>query len=118
MQDGRYTLPLIDVTAIATTPRGSMRLAVRSAKAFETYLTDQQRLNKVPTIDRVVVQQVQVPRRAEIFRPRSKTMPIVIFMAVMFATVGLAFLLENVRPPARPGESELAREDTSQRRSA
>jgi len=118
VQDGRYTLPLIDVTAIATTPRGSMRLAVRSAKAFETYLTDQQRLNKVPTDDRVVVQQVQLPRRAEIFRPRSKTMPIVIFMAVMFATVGLAFLLENVRPPARPGEPEVAREDTAQRRSA
>ena len=28
-------------------------------------------------------------------------MPIVIFLAVMFATVGLAFLLENIRPPAR-----------------
>ncbi len=44
------------------------------------------------------------PRGAEIFRPRSKTMPIVIFLAVMFATVGLAFLLENLRPRARPGE--------------
>lgn len=120
VQDGRYTLPLIDVTAIATTPRASMRLAVRSAKAFEQYLTEQQTINDVPKDDRVVVQQVQLPRRAEIFRPRSKTMPIVIFLAVMFATVGLAFLLENVRPPQRrPGEPvEVEQEDTAQRRSA
>ena len=119
VQDGRYTLPLIDVIAISTSPQGAMRLASRSAKAFETYLTDQQRLNDVPKADRVVVQQVERPRGADIYRPRSKTMPIVIFLAVMFATVGLAFLLENIRPPARPGErAEAAREDTAQRRSA
>ena len=119
VQDGRYTLPLIDVIAIATSPQRAMKLAVRGASAFETYLTEQQRINDVPTDDRVVVQQVERPRGAEIYRPRSKTMPIVIFLAVMFATVGLAFLLENVRPPARPGEPvAVAHEDASQRRTA
>ena len=34
--------------------------------------------------------------------PRSKTMPIVIFLAVMFATMSLVFVLENLRP--RPAE--------------
>ena len=119
VQDGRYTLPLIDVIAITTSPRGASTLAIRAAKAFETYLTEQQRINDVPKDDRVVVQQVERPRGAEIYRPRSKTMPIVIFLAVMFATVGLAFLLENVRPPARPGEPvAVASEDASQRRTA
>ena len=60
------------------------------------------------------------PRGAEIFQPRSKTMPIVIFLAVMFATVGLAFLLENLRPPCAAGRAavELAHDDTAQRRTA
>ena len=67
----------------------------------------------------MVLEQVLRPRNAEIFQPRSKTMPIVIFLAVMFATVGLAFLLENLRPRARPGEPvELAHDGTARRRTA
>ncbi len=119
VQDGRYTLPLIDVIAISTSPLAAVNLSLRSAKAFQTYLTKQQQANKVPNGDRVVVEQVMRPRAAEIFQPRSKTMPVVIFLAVMFATVGLAFLLENLRPRARPGEpAELAHDGTARRRTA
>lgn len=105
VQDGRYTLPLIDLTAIATSRRRAMTLAEQSATAFRTYLTEQQRANEVPDADRVVVQEVVRPRRAEIYRGRSQTMPLVIFLAVLFASVGLAFLLENARPRVPPGES-------------
>ena len=45
-------------------------------------------------------------------------MPLVIFFAVMFATVGLAFLLENMRPRARPGEPVVALDDSVRRRTA
>ena len=45
-------------------------------------------------------------------------MPVVIFLAVMFATVGLAFLLENLRPRARVGEPAVALDDTVRRRTA
>ena len=116
VQEGRYTLPLIDLVAVAATPRGAMQLAMRSANAFQNYLTQQQQANKVPKGDRVVVQLVMQPRGAKIFQARSKTMPIVIFLAVMFAIVGLAFLLENVRPRVRPGEPvELAHDGTVRR---
>lgn len=111
VQDGRYTLPLIDIVAIATSPRGAMSLAQRSATALRTYLTQQQDANDVPRTDRVVVEQVMSPRAPKIFQARSKTMPAVIFLAVMFATVGMAFLLENLRPrsrPVQPGEVESA----------
>lgn len=119
VQDGRYTLPLIDLVAITTSPRAAMNLAARSANAFQSFLTTQQQANKVPSGDRVVVQQVMRPRAAKIFQARSKTLPIVIFLAVMFATVGLAFLLENARPLSRPGESlELAHDGTARRRTA
>ena len=39
VQDGRYTLPLIDLVAIAATPLDAMKLSLRSATAFQTYLT-------------------------------------------------------------------------------
>lgn len=104
VQDGRYTLPLIDLIAIATSRRRAMTLAEESAAAFRTYLTEQQRANAVPEADRVLVQEVVRPRRAELYRGRSQTMPLVIFLSVVFAAVGLAFLLENARPRATPGE--------------
>lgn len=119
VQDGRYTLPLIDIVAIAATPLEAIKLSLRGTTAFQTYLKRNQQANHVPSTDRVLVEQVMRPRGAKIFQGRSKTMPIVIFLAVMFATVGLAFLLENLRPRARPGESAaVAHDGTVRRRSA
>ena len=94
-------LPLIDVTAIADSPIGALTLAGRNAKALNTYLDSEQEANKVPKSDRVVIETVVAPRQVMLFQPRSKTMPMVVFLAVMFATVGLAFLLENIRPRVR-----------------
>jgi hypothetical protein len=97
-------LPLIELTGISTSPRRAISLAQRSSKALSTYLQQQQLENEVPSSDRVVLEEVLHPRKAEVYQPRSKTMPVVIFLAVMFATVGLAFLLENLRPRNRgPG---------------
>jgi hypothetical protein len=101
--DNQIMLPLIDLTAIATSPEGAIRLARRSATAFRVFITTQQAKSNVPQSDRVIVQNVIDPRKAAVYQPRSKTMPIVVFLAVMFATVGLAFLLENLRPRAPRG---------------
>ena len=60
-----------------------------------------------PPADRVVVQTAPPGRRRRrSSKPRPKTIPIVVFLVVMLATIGLAFLLENMRPsgPARGGE--------------
>jgi hypothetical protein len=95
------TLPLIDLTAIATSRQGARSLAQRGANALDTYLRTQQAANNVPSTDRVILQQLLIPRKVKLFAPRSKTMPIVIFLAVMFATIALAFLLENLRPRTR-----------------
>lgn len=115
--ENRVMLPLIDLVAIATTPRGAVDLAQRSASALTTYIEQQQVTNNVPTADRVVVEQVVRPKSPEIFQPRSKTMPMVVFLATMLATIGLAFLLENLRPRARQlGESAEAEFQGSVRR--
>jgi hypothetical protein len=114
-------LPLIDLAAISTTPQQAMALVQRGARALNTYIAAEQRTNNVPDADRVVVQTIVEPRGARLFQPRSKTMPIVIFLAVMFAIVALAFLLENLRPRARekgdPQEFGLAQK-AAQRRTA
>lgn len=105
-------LPLIDLAAISTTPRGAVELALRGARGLNTFLSEQQRANNVPDADRVVVQTIAQPRGAQLFQPRSKTMPIVIFLVVMLGVVALAFLLENLRPRAQeaggPEEADLS----------
>jgi hypothetical protein len=104
-------LPLIDIVAISDSPGAAARLARQNAAALSTFISEQQRLNDVPAADRVVVQTIVDPRRVALFQPRSKTMAMVVFLAVMFATIGLAFILENTRPRrpalAAPTESEL-----------
>jgi hypothetical protein len=113
-------LPLIDLGAISTSPRNAIVLAMRASNALSTFLEAQQRANNVPEADRVIVQAVVQPKGARLFQPRSKTMPIVVFLVVMFAVVGLAFLLESIRPRARevgaPGEPDLA--DTAAQRAS
>jgi hypothetical protein len=94
-------LPLIDLTAISTSPTAAIKLADRNAAALDEYVSGEQHANNVPRSDRVVVQTVVEPRRAKVFQPRSKTMAIVVFLAVLLATVGLAFALENLRPRVR-----------------
>jgi hypothetical protein len=113
-------LPLIELTAISTSPESAILLARRSSSALSTYLQEQQLANKVPSSDRVVLEEVLRASKAEIFQPRSKTMPVVIFLAVTFVAVGLAFLLENLRPrrmdPGAQADTDLP--GPAQRRSA
>ena len=99
--DSGVLLPLIDLTAISTSPQAATGLASRGVDALQTYLEEEQRTNGVPASDRVVLQEVTRPTSAHVFQPRSKTMPAVIFLAVMFATVALVFVLENFRPRFR-----------------
>jgi hypothetical protein len=94
-------LPLIDLVAISTSRREAVALAQRSASALDMYVARQQKANNVPTSDRVVVRTIDKPRVPQVYQPRSKTMPIVVFLVVMLATAGLAFLLENLRPRVR-----------------
>jgi hypothetical protein len=94
-------LPMIDLTAVSDSPQDAVGLALRTAKALDAFLDSEQRANDVPATDRVVIQSIVTPRGANVFQPRSKTMAMVVFLAVMLATVGLAFLLENMRPRRR-----------------
>jgi len=102
VQDAVVTLPLLTVLTIDKTPEATVELNRRAVRGFETYLDRQQAANQVPAPDRIVVQEMLGPDKVELFNGISKTMPIVIFLAVAFLTVALAFMLENLRPRVRP----------------
>ena len=101
VQDGTVTLPLVDVLTVDTSPRATIALNKRAVRAFKAYLTGQQQANEVPTPDRIVVQEVVTPTKTKVYRGPSKTLPILIFLAVGFVALALAFVLENLRPRAR-----------------
>jgi hypothetical protein len=88
------TQPFVDVTAIATSAHTSFVLANRAAKALQDFINEGQ-LAVAPAL--------RVPVHADrrdspvVFRPRSKTLPILIFLAVSCAFIALAFILENAR---------------------
>jgi hypothetical protein len=114
-------LPMIDLTAISTSPQAATALAQRSANALSAYIRERQEAGNVPEADRAVIVPVVRPVHAELFRARSKTMAIVVLMAVAFITIALAFLLENLRPPVRRrtvSEPELETSRPPQRRTA
>ena len=95
-------LPLIDIVAVAEDPRDTTALGKRATAALAEYLRQQQETNAVPVTDRVVVQVLSKPKAPVLFEGRSQTLPIVIFLTAIIATIALAFILENLRPRVRP----------------
>ena len=84
------------------------------------FLDRKAREAEIPDSQRVQVEVLARPRGAVVIEPRKKTLPIVVFLTVLTGTVGLVFVLENLRSRVRPvpdaasGESAV----TDARRSA
>jgi hypothetical protein len=95
-------LPMIGLSAVSTTAQGAHELARRHVNAFVRFLGQRQSEARIPTEQRVVVEIVQSPQMPVLIEPRKKTRPVIVFLAVMIAVIGLSFVLENVRPRVRP----------------
>jgi hypothetical protein len=113
-------LPIVNISALATTRVDSLRLADRAARSLQAYLAQTQRKNGIPPNERVQLQTIRQAGLTELVSPRPKTPPIIVFFTVMAATLGLAFLLDNLRPaPTRmTGESQTVMLPDVQRRTA
>lgn len=99
-------LPLIAISATAPTPQKAMSAVSRQTEAFVDYLSDKQVQNQIKPAKRVRVSVLQDAQPAELLKGRSKTLPIVVFLTVMLAVIGLAFMLENLRPRVRAVQPE------------
>ena len=97
-------LPIISIAATADTPRVAIRLARRETNALITYIQQQQVDAKIPETNRVILDVVSQARSAALLKGRSLTLPVVVFLSTMLGVVGLAFLLENLRPRPRSEE--------------
>jgi hypothetical protein len=96
-QDG-LSLPLITLEALAATPAGALQLAQVQASSFIDFIEREQGAENIASKDRVEVKVVSQPTPPFVFTPRSKAVPIVIFLSVLVATFALVFVLENLRP--------------------
>jgi len=94
-------LPLISIAAFSETPAAAVKLAQRETHALLTFLDRQQRQNRIAAADRVTLQPVAKPVAAKLFKARSNTLPVVIFLLMTIATIAVAFVLENLRPRAQ-----------------
>jgi hypothetical protein len=99
-------LPMVTLSAIGTGPGQSIALARAHARAFIEYLEREQRRANIPLDERVVVEVVRQAQEPTLLQARKKTRPMVVFVAVMIAVMGLAFALENLRPRALPRANE------------
>jgi hypothetical protein len=99
-------LPLVAIQATAPTPESAIHFAVRTTKAFSEYIQSEQRLTGIPEDERVVLEVVKGPNEVELLDGRSKTLPMAVFLTAMLAVLGIAFVLENLRPRIRPVLSE------------
>ncbi len=103
------SLPMVAVRGLASTPEAAVTVAQRASAAFQEYLQAEQVRGSIPTEQRVVLKEVKHPSLATtaMLEGRSKTVPIVVFLTVMLAFVGLAFILENLRPVSKPVAAEV-----------
>jgi hypothetical protein len=92
------SLPIFAIEAQAISPAGAVRIARRVSTAFKRYITQQQAVASIPVSQRVVISTVSAAQKAKIAQKRKLTSPIIVFLAVLVGTLGLAFILENLRP--------------------
>ncbi len=90
--------PLIALSGESSTPAKATALTVRASRALLSYLESRQKAAGIPPRQRVVVDVVRRIDKPQLVRPRSKALPIIVFLAGLSAIVGLAFVMENIRP--------------------
>lgn len=90
--------PIIDLAGISTSPQAAIKLTNRVIDALTSYLSTQQAANGVPSAKRAILVPLNRPQKATVFVGHKKTKPMFVFMTIMLATIGLCFLLENIRP--------------------
>lgn len=108
-------LPMISIAGFSESAAGAQRLTDRATNALMSYIAQRQDKANIPTAQRVELQPVKraLSNTPVLWQARSKALSIVIFLTALIATIGLAFILENLNPQvaavAAPEEESLKR---------
>lgn len=97
-------LPIIDLVSLAPSQRRVVAMAQQASSMLKGFVQAQQKGAGIPAGQRVLLQTLQAPYRVTVAKGRKKTVPIVVFMTVLLATLGLVLALENIRPRVRLSE--------------
>lgn len=106
-------LPMVTIFGTAATAAKAIRTTERATDAFLRYVTSKQTNAKIEEKQRVELQVINAAGDPKLIVPRKKTLPIVVFLAIMFATAALVVVLENLRPRRVETEAESAPEPQS-----
>jgi len=90
-------LPMLSVFATAPTRQGARSTAARISSAFRDYIVAEQNAAKIPDNKRIEIEVVNEAGDETLLVPRKKTLPVVVLLAVLSATIALAFMRENTR---------------------
>jgi hypothetical protein len=91
-------LPILTITGTSTS-RAKARLTTQiGAEVLTDYLKQQQDAAGIEDSQRVVIQELVSPRKTALVDGPKKTLPVVVIFTIMLAVIGLAFVLENLRP--------------------
>jgi hypothetical protein len=112
------TLPLVAISGTGPTPQAAVSLTIRATNAFRSFLEQQQAGNQIPAQNRVLLTVITKADPPQLVAGRSKTLPIVVFVTVLLAVLGLVFMLENVQPRIRPVHADVARLPKQEQQSA
>jgi hypothetical protein len=96
--DGSTLLPMIAVLGYGNTPAVAEHVADRVAVALQVYLREHQQQNSIPAAKRVELPFLNHARKATVADEPSPAKPAFIFFLIAGLTVGIAFVLENLRP--------------------
>jgi hypothetical protein len=104
-------LPLIAVTVTAPSAAGAAALASHATRVFEEYVGRQQAAAGIMPGDRIELQTLQRGHDATLVQPHRKTASILIFIAVLGATLAAILVLENAQVRHGEREPELGEKD-------
>jgi hypothetical protein len=93
--------PFISLYGFATNRADAVTLANAAGDNLTSYILRQQVANGIPPAQRVQARMISEAQKAVLSAGRKKTTPIVVFLTVLLAAIGLSFVLENLRPRVR-----------------
>jgi hypothetical protein len=96
--ESNSVLPIVDFTSLAPSPQSAVQVAAAGMAALRTLVATQQTQAAIPHDQRVLLETLEQPTKAKVAVPHKKTVPIVVFMTIILATIGLVLALENLRP--------------------
>ena len=89
--------PLISLIGTAYSEKEATKAAIAGTSALVSYLKARQSAAAIPVAQRVRIQILQSGTQPLLVQPRKKTLPIVVFLAILSLTLALAFVRENIR---------------------